>query len=527
MINGVFAYTAVQNFDKIYMSKTDDETVDEGAEEQEEDATAYKPKEDNERTGADKAKKKAEQEAPGTRQRAKPKRSNTILGHMVTSRLSTGSFSNLEMLGTLLNKLATMYAPKLVLIMAYHASQVDPLKVIFAQYLIPVAALLCFGSVICKHVWQLLVVQASLSWMITYTWQFEICRSVKINDIWGLTQLAHMWDERLLVHIWVLVAVGLYRALCKDKRIEKLTSEPLFEGAWPHLSSAKLDASDDKRLRLKFFASHFLLAFGQTIFFTTCLFSATLRRDNFSILYVLNLGVFFLSNRTQIIKGMQVNFVLLVLVQICVVAAALTNKIYQQYGIENPDGIGGDILGQTMKVFLYFSQNDNDATTTPVDESLNISSFAILFVMSAILHNEKQAKKMVKQHDQKLLLTENDADGENYQDAWGDTRGEQRLLDTIERLCFIYSIPLERSFKNLEQINISGKFHHACSIDEFVSRVKKGMGKRLKRHIPDDAQLQELLGKLGRSEPWKCPRDHFTGTPTFFKNSTLKFLHTS
>eukprot|EP01046_Picozoa_sp_COSAG06_P083728 COSAG06_NODE_30599_length_536_cov_0.556064_1_plen_125_part_10 len=57
-------------------------------------------------------------------------------------------------------------------------------------------------------------------------------------------------------------------------------------------------------------------------------------------------------------------------------------------------------------------------------------------------------------------------------------------------------------------MKVNGKFIHACSLDEFVTRVRKGLGKKLKKHIKDEGQLTNLLQKLGRSEPWVCPREH-------------------
>jgi hypothetical protein len=479
VINGVFAYTGVTNFDKMYVPPKPVEAHEQSSDEDSKDGS--KPS---------------------------MKRQSSKVGAFIDRQLGQ-SATKLDMALKVLNKLATLWSPKIVLIFAYRASQVDPLRVIFAMYLIPVALLLSFGTTACKRVWHVLSIYACLAWMVTYVWQFKICRSLEVNDIWGLTEVSHMWDERLLAHIWVLVAVGFYRALCKGQRIDELSSEPLFEGAWPHLSSRKLDESEDTSLRLKFLASHFQLAFGQTIFFTTCLFAATVRRDNFSILYVLNLSVFFLKNRTRVLKGMQINFVLLVVVQILVCGAALTDKIFQEYDVKDPDFSGGDVLDQAIQIFLYFSRNDNDASTVPVDESLNRPSFVILFVMSAVLYNEKQARTMVKRLDKKLLKEEEKAAGDNYHQAWaGGVSGEQRLLDTIERLCFVYSLQLERSFKNLEQVKVNGKFIHACSLDEFVTRVRKGLGKKLKKHIKDEGQLTNLLQKLGRSEPWVCPREH-------------------
>ena len=466
VINGVFAYSGVTNFEKMYL---------------------YEPRVKN------------EPEIPDKEHQEQLKKTSSNVVSFLKAHLS---WSKLKML-------AASNSPKLVLFIAYRASQVDPLKVIYAGYLLPVAVLLCFGPKACKRVWHGLSVYACLAWMATYTWQFKFCRSLQANDIWGLAVIDDMWDERLLVHIWVLISVAVYRALWKSQRLSRdnVSTELLFDGAWPHLSSEKLDTSDDPWLRLKFVASHFLLAFGQTIFFTTCLLAATFRRDNFSILYVLNLSVFFLKNRTKILKGMQINFVFLVVVQILVCGAALAGKIFDQYSVVNLDFPGGDSLVQVMDAFLYFSRNDNDASATVVDESLNGTSFAILFVMSSILYNEKNARALVKRYDQMLLAEEDKAKGENYHRAWTDgMTGEQRLLDTIERLCFIYSIQLDRNFKHLDQVKINDTFEHACSLDEFVARVKQGLGKKLKKHIKDDSELTDLLRKLGRSVPWVCPR---------------------
>ena len=511
VVNSIFAYLGVKNFEEAHHRDWEQGEEDEGR-----------------RAKAGKIRRKKT-----ARSRRQMSRGKTQA--LLEDRLGP-TMEKLRSCRDFMVKAAKLYAPKIVLIVAYYASQVEPLRIIFAVYLLPVAAMLIFGQRSYTVVWHWLAWQAAVSWIITYTWQFEFCKSFEVNEIWGLTRLPHMWDRHLLVHVWVLLAVAFYRAVCTDSKDphEQLARKPLFEAAWPHLSERFF--RKDSSLRWKFIASHFLLGFGETIFFSVCLFSATLRRDNFSILYVLNLMVFFAGDRKKIRKGMRINFAVLVFVQTCVCAAAITDKIYQKFGqeIEGTGGFEG-FLVNLLRAFLYFSQNSNDDSSVESEESLNASSFWMLFVMSSILRNIEAARKMVKHKNEEALeeVHKRKTNG-GIDHPWPvedlassgsvDYKREEirdlQLLDTIERLCFIDNIPLKRQFQHLEKQEVNDEWVDACTPDEFAKAVmyRHGqpsaltpMGEALKSYEADEERMLELLRDLARKDPennpWICQND--------------------
>lgn len=199
-----------------------------------------------------------------------------------------------------ISKVLARLAPKIMLIVVYTVSQVEPLKLIFAVYLIPVTVLLAFPHTH-KKMWFFCSVYSASAWLVTYSYQFQYFHvragNFDFNSAWGLEKLPTLWHSKLLGHIAVLLATMLYRSLCSGKKLDGekgAANKPLFDNAWPYVTQKDLDGH--RMLQLKFLVSNFLLGFGDVIFYMTCLISATTARDNFSIVYVLNLAVFFLSD---------------------------------------------------------------------------------------------------------------------------------------------------------------------------------------------------------------------------------------